>query len=87
MHLFNIIAFHLFIELFILLVAKIVKADQVEYDLIHSILKDYDPSIRPSVHHNYTLNVTFGLSLTQLIDIVIEKYQKLLLYYISIFYF
>ena len=56
--------------LLLLLVADELDADQTEYDLIHSILSDYDPSIRPSLHHNYTLNVTFGLSLTQLIDIV-----------------
>ncbi len=46
------------------------QCDPVEYDLIHSILKDYDNSIRPSLTHNSTLNVTFGLALTQLIDVV-----------------
>jgi len=30
----------------------------------------YDSSIRPSLHHNITLNITFGLSLAQLIDVV-----------------
>jgi hypothetical protein len=45
------------------------KCDQVEYKLIHSILKDYDSSIRPSLNHNYTLNVTFGLALHQIIDV------------------
>ena len=44
--------------------------DPWEYKLIHTILKGYDPSIRPSVHHNITLNVTFGLALAQLIDVV-----------------
>ena len=34
------------------------------------LLKDYDLSIRPSVHHNSTLNVTFGLALAQIIDVV-----------------
>ena len=45
------------------------KCDQVEYKLIHSILKEYDSSIRPSLNHNYTLNVTFGLALHQIIDV------------------
>lgn len=59
----------------LLLLVNKSKSDESEYDLIHTLLKDYDSSIRPSLHHNYTLNVTFGLSLTQLIDIV-KVYQK-----------
>lgn len=47
------------------------RCDDTEYRLIHSILRNYDSSIRPSDHHNSTLNVTFGLALTQLIDVVI----------------
>ncbi|CAF0756631.1 unnamed protein product [Brachionus calyciflorus] len=43
--------------------------DEWEYKLIHDILNGYDPSIRPSSHHNVTLNVTFGLALAQLIDV------------------
>ncbi|CAF0756649.1 unnamed protein product [Brachionus calyciflorus] len=43
--------------------------DQTEYNLIRKLFEDYDPSIRPSVNHNYTLNVTFGVALTQLIDV------------------
>jgi hypothetical protein len=46
------------------------ECDEWEYKLIHSILKNYDSSIRPSDRHNSTLNVTFGLALTQLIDVV-----------------
>ena len=44
--------------------------DQWEYKLVNDIMSDYDPSIRPSIHHNSSLNVTFGLALTQLIDVV-----------------
>jgi hypothetical protein len=56
--------------------------DQVEYELIHSILKDYNYEIKPSWsalddyamaaarHHNQTTTITFGLSLTQIIDVV-----------------
>lgn len=55
---------------FILISCNQIECDQWEYDLIHSLLKDYDSSIRPSASHNYTLNVTFGLALTQLIDVV-----------------
>jgi hypothetical protein len=47
-----------------------VHCDSWEYKLIHSVLRDYDSSIRPSKHHNSTLNVTFGLSFIQLIDVV-----------------
>jgi len=61
--------FLLYTTLIVISLNKI-KCDQSEYDLIHSILRDYDSSIRPSLSHNYTLNVTFGLALTQLIDVV-----------------
>lgn len=46
------------------------ESDNWEYKLVHDVLEGYDPSIRPSVHHNSTLNVTFGLALAQLIDVV-----------------
>jgi uncharacterized membrane protein YecN with MAPEG domain len=59
----------IFIAAVVLAVQRVV-ADQHEYNLIHSIMRDYDPSIRPSLNHNHTLNVTFGLALTQLIDVV-----------------
>jgi hypothetical protein len=45
--------------------------DNWEYKLVHDLLNGYDASIRPSVNHNATLNVTFGLSLAQIIDVVI----------------
>ena len=53
---------------------SITKCDQIEYKLVHTIFKDYDPSIRPSLYHNSTLNVTFGLALTQLIDVVSKQF-------------
>ena len=46
------------------------KCDNWEYKLVHDLLEGYDSSIRPSLHHNMTLNVTFGLALAQLIDVV-----------------
>jgi ABC-type antimicrobial peptide transport system permease subunit len=49
---------------------NISKADNWEYKLVHKLLDGYDSSIRPSLHHNITLNITFGLSLAQLIDVV-----------------
>ena len=44
--------------------------DDWEYKLVRDLLRNYDSSIRPSVHHNMTLNVTFSLALTQIIDVV-----------------
>ena len=41
-----------------------------EYKLMHDLLEGYNPTIRPSIHHNTVVNVTFGLALTQIIDIV-----------------
>jgi hypothetical protein len=45
-------------------------ADKWEYKLVSDLLKDYDSSIRPSINHNLTLNITFGLALAQIIDVV-----------------
>ncbi len=61
----------LFCTIFYLFSIKILQTsgDDIEYSLIHNLLKKYDPSIRPSVNHNYSVNVTFGLALTQIIDI------------------
>jgi hypothetical protein len=53
--------------------------DDWEYKLFSDLLGKYDPSIRPSMHHNMTLNVTFSLALAQIIDVV--------KYFISIFDF
>jgi hypothetical protein len=46
------------------------KCDYWEYKLMNDLLDDYDLSIRPSDNHNATLNVTFGLALAQIIDVV-----------------
>lgn len=50
-------------------------ADDWEYKLVHHILDGYDNAIRPSSHHNVTLNVTFGVALTQIIDVVSDFYR------------
>ena len=52
-------------------------ADNWEYKLVNDLLKDYDPSIRPSIRHNSTLNVTFGLALAQIIDVV-SKFEAVI---------
>ena len=54
----------------IIKISLVVKCDFWEYKLINDLLTGYDPSIRPSHHHNSTLNVTFGLALAQIIDVV-----------------
>ena len=46
------------------------KCDNWEYILARDLLMGYDPSIRPSSNHRATLNVTFGLALAQIIDVV-----------------
>jgi hypothetical protein len=55
--------------------------DEWEYKLVHEILKNYDSAIRPSLNHTHTLNVTFGLALAQIIDVVnINLFYDLLFY-------
>ncbi|XP_064647842.1 neuronal acetylcholine receptor subunit alpha-10-like isoform X2 [Lineus longissimus] len=49
-------------------------ADDNEYRLIHDLLRNYDKRIRPSRNATEPMNVTFGLALSQIID-VDEKNQ------------
>jgi hypothetical protein len=60
----------LFFVLINLLLSKIGFCNHWEYKLMNDLLINYNPTIRPSVHHNNVVNVTFGLALTQIIDIV-----------------
>jgi hypothetical protein len=43
-----------------------------ERKLVRKILDDYDTSVMPSRNASEPLNVTFGLALTQIIDVVSE---------------
>lgn len=52
-----------------LIIARI-NADEHEYKLIRDLLEDYNTYARPSLHYKSATNVTFGLSLSQLIDVV-----------------
>lgn len=45
-------------------------ADVNEYRLVRDLMKGYDKRIRPSLNHSEALNVTFGLALAQIIDVV-----------------
>ncbi len=47
-----------------------IKSDEYEYKLIDDLLSGYNQYARPSISHLATTNVTFGLSLAQLIDVV-----------------
>lgn len=44
--------------------------DDYEYDLVKDLLHDYNALARPSLSHLHPTNVTFDLSLSQLIDVV-----------------
>ena len=56
--------------LIILLLLNQGQCDDIEYKLVHSLLDNYDPGMRPTENHNHSINVTIGLALTQIIDIV-----------------
>ena len=45
-------------------------ADVNEYRLVRDLLRSYDKRIRPSLNASHPLNVTFGFSLSQIIDVV-----------------
>jgi hypothetical protein len=47
--------------------------DGAETDLLRlyrKLLNNYEADVRPAVNHSSPLNVTFGFSLTQIIDVV-----------------
>lgn len=50
-----------------------VTGDDNEYRLISDLLHNYDPRIRPSLNASHPLNVTFGLALSQIIDVVSQR--------------
>ena len=64
----QILSANVFVQL--MLFVKLIDCDNAEYNLTHTLLKNYDASIRPSLYHKYAVNVTFGLALTQIIDVV-----------------
>ncbi|GBO46391.1 hypothetical protein AVEN_63265-1, partial [Araneus ventricosus] len=43
--------------------------DENEYRLTKYLLSNYDKSVRPARHTSEPVNVTFGLALTQIIDV------------------
>lgn len=45
-------------------------ADDIEYRLMRDLLRNYDRQVRPSLNASEPLNVTFGLALAQIIDVV-----------------
>ena len=45
-------------------------ADENEYRLIRDIFVSYDKRVRPSIHHSQAVNVTYGVALAQIIDVV-----------------
>jgi len=47
-----------------------VGADDTEYRLMRDLLRNYDRRVRPSLNASEPLNVTFGLALAQIIDVV-----------------
>jgi len=44
--------------------------DEHEYTLIRDLLRNYDPRLRPLSNASHALNVTFGVALSQIIDVV-----------------
>ncbi|GFO47880.1 neuronal acetylcholine receptor subunit alpha-7 [Plakobranchus ocellatus] len=49
--------------------------DPNEYRLIRDLMKGYDKRIRPSINFTDPLNVTFGLALAQIIDVIWTDYN------------
>ena len=45
-------------------------ADENEYRLIRDLFINYDKRVRPSIHHSQPVNITYGVALAQIIDVV-----------------
>lgn len=55
----------------------LVLSDENEKRLIKDILQGYEKRLKPGLNASHPLNVTFGLSLAQLIDVVSKYYRSL----------
>lgn len=58
------------ITLLILCQHKSALGDQVESKLVHDIFSNYESSVRPSDNNKYPVNVTFSMSLVQIVEVV-----------------
>ena len=65
--------FFLFYKLVVIYHSYVHGADKIEKQLIKKLLGNYDRRVRPGLNSSTPLNVTFGLSLAQLIDVVRSK--------------
>lgn len=54
-------------------IVAVVGGDAVEFTLLRDLMRTYDPRIRPSLNSSDPLNVTFGLALAQIIDVVSDR--------------
>ena len=59
-------------------VLSCVHSNDHEYRLIKHLMADYDPRVRPSRNGTDALNVTFGMALAQIIDVVSVMFSCLL---------
>lgn len=44
--------------------------DENEYRLVRDLLVSYDKRVRPSIHYTKSVNITYGVALSQIIDVV-----------------
>ena len=56
--------------LYCVVILVMVGADDTEHRLMRDLLRNYDRRVRPSLNSSEPLNVTFGLALAQIIDVV-----------------
>ncbi|CAL1289880.1 unnamed protein product [Larinioides sclopetarius] len=62
----------MFSEISVMIIVNVIMAtarDENEYRLTKYLLSNYDKSVRPARHTSEPVNVTFGLALTQIIDV------------------
>jgi len=60
----------LYIVLNLFVLVSLILADENEYRLVRDLLINYDKRVRPSVHYSKPVNITYGVALAQIIDVV-----------------
>ena len=67
---YTFIHFNKIVSFLCIFLVLLTEADDNEHRLVRDLMRTYDKRIRPSKNASHALNVTFGLALSQIIDVV-----------------
>ena len=70
--------FYLFMMLFFHLLPSVCLSSDSEVKLLEHIFEGYKPEARPVIRDSDAVNVKLGLTISQIVDVVSEKYDSLI---------